>query len=431
MFVDLAKIYVKAGRGGNGCLSFRHEKFVEKGGPDGGNGGKGGDVYLKANPDFRTLIDFHFKPHYTAEAGHHGQGSNKSGKSGKDLIINVPVGTVVKECNVETGEKELLADLKKPGQVILAAKAGRGGRGNESFKNSINQAPRTYEKGAPGEEKTLELELKIIADVGIIGCPNAGKSTLLSHISAARPKIADYPFTTLEPNLGVVRINETQSFIWADIPGLIDGAHEGLGLGHDFLRHIERTKVLVHVVDLAAPGSSPGKDYETINRELKLYADELSGKPQIVAANKIDLAESRQSLENFGKYLKRRKKKYFPVSAITGAGLQELIFAAWQVLKKTEGEKPEQETEKESVYEYTPRFTVTKTRAGFEVRGKEPERWIAMTDFNVPENVERLWGIFKKMGLIAELERMGIKEGNTILIKDEEFAWTKRVFEKG
>lgn len=429
MLIDKVKISVKAGRGGNGCMSFRREKYIEKGGPNGGNGGRGGDVFLHANENMRTLIDFQYRPRFVAETGDHGKGNDRYGKTGKDMTIDVPIGTVVREIMPETGESRLLADMVEPGQTILAAKGGRGGRGNASFKNSINQAPRTYEKGEPGEERSLGLELKLIADAGIIGFPNAGKSTLLAHISAARPKIADYPFTTLEPNLGMVKIDKGKSFICADIPGLIEGAHKGIGLGHDFLRHIERTRVLIHVIDLSIPGRSPVKDYQTINKELKLYNIELSKKPQIVAANKIDLPDARENLSKLKKYLSGKKTECIPISAVTGEGLKTLLGRVFQQIEKTTNLKPgiiKEETE--TRYEFVPRFSVTQNGRNFVVKGREPEKWVAMTDFTARDNVERLWSIFKKMGLIAELEKCGIREGDCIMIKDEEFEWTKRIF---
>src|SRR5690349_21110874 len=271
MFVDEVDIHVSAGNGGNGCLSFRREKFVPRGGPDGGDGGAGGSVYILATPTKNTLIDFRFHPEFEARRGAHGQGSNKTGHSGNDLEIPVPIGTLVFEKNPQTGELETLADLTTDGQRVLVARGGRGGRGNARFVSSTNRAPRRTEPGEAGEERFLRLQLKLIADVGLVGFPNAGKSTLISRISAARPKIADYPFTTLSPNLGVVTLSGDRSFVVADVPGLIAGAHEGQGLGHQFLSHLERTKVLVHVIDMSETGRDPVDDFEVITRELSLW----------------------------------------------------------------------------------------------------------------------------------------------------------------
>ncbi len=289
MFVDEVDIHVTAGDGGRGCLSFRREKYVPRGGPDGGDGGHGGSVYVVATPTKNTLVDFRFHPEFKAGRGQHGQGSNRTGQTAEDLEIDVPIGTLVFEKDPESGDTRVLADLAEEGQRVLVAQGGRGGRGNARFVSSTNRAPRRTEPGHPGEERLLRLQLKLLADVGLVGFPNAGKSTLISRISAARPKIADYPFTTLQPNLGVVTLGDDRSFVVADVPGLIEGAHAGHGLGHQFLRHIERTKVLVHLVDVSgASGRDPVEDFDTINEELRLFDARVAAKPQIVAANKID-----------------------------------------------------------------------------------------------------------------------------------------------
>ena len=290
MFYDYVKIFVKAGDGGNGSASFRREKFIPNGGPDGGDGGRGGNIMLVVDPNLSTLVDFHYQKHYRAEQGEAGHRKNQHGKNGEDLLLRVPPGTVVKEAETEGG---ILADLTRPGQQVVAAKGGRGGRGNTHFTTAKEQAPHFAEQGDPGEERILELELKLLADAGLIGFPNAGKSSLLRRISAARPKVAPYPFTTLEPNLGLVRIGEDQSFVVADLPGLVEGAHTGTGLGYRFLRHTERTRVLVHVVDAAGTeGRDPREDIRVINRELQLYNPHLADRPQVIAANKIDLAQA-------------------------------------------------------------------------------------------------------------------------------------------
>ena len=331
MFVDEVDIHVSAGDGGRGCLSFRREKFVPRGGPDGGDGGGGGNVFIVATPGKNTLVDFRFHPEFEARGGQHGQGSNKTGFTAADLDIKVPIGTLVFEKNPENGELTQLADLAEVGQKVLVAKGGRGGRGNARFVSSTNRAPRRTEPGEPGEEKQLHLELKLIADVGLLGFPNAGKSTLISRISAARPKIASYPFTTLTPNLGVVSLSGDRSFVVADVPGLIAGAHEGHGLGDKFLRHIERTKVLVHLVDVSsASGRDPVEDYDVIENELRLFDPEVAAKPQIVAASKIDALDEPDRLKRLEKHVKKLKRPLLKISGVTGDGINELLEAMWK-----------------------------------------------------------------------------------------------------
>jgi GTP-binding protein len=326
MFIDQAKIFVQAGNGGNGCVSFRREKFVPRGGPDGGDGGKGGDIILVASSSIKTLLDFYRHPHYKAHNGEHGSGNNRSGKSGSDLILSVPCGTFVYK------EGKLICDLVDEGQSVIVARGGRGGRGNAKLRSRSQPVPHFAEKGEPGESATLRLELKLIARVGIVGYPNAGKSTLLSVISNARPKIADYPFTTLVPNLGVVRFGEGESFVVADIPGLIADAHKGKGLGIQFLRHIERTEVLVHLVDIHGyEGMTPFENYIAINQELKAYHPHLLKKPQIVVANKMDIPSAETKLQTFRSQI---RKKVYPISAITGEGIKELLNVMRRRLKK-------------------------------------------------------------------------------------------------
>lgn len=321
-FIDEAKIYVKAGDGGRGCVSFRREKYVPKGGPDGGNGGRGGDVLLIAEGRLASLLDFKYKREYKAERGQHGMGSMCSGRDGLDLKINVPVGTVVKDA--DTGEA--LADLVADGQEYLVSRGGRGGKGNAHFATSTHQTPRFAQPGEPGEEKNLKLELKLLADVGIIGFPNAGKSTLISHISAAKPRIADYPFTTLVPNLGIVKFEDFGGFVVADIPGLIEGAHEGKGLGVRFLKHIERTSIFIHVIDLSpVSGRDPKEDFEVVNRELRAFKAELAERPQVVALNKTDIPEAEEKVAELLKFFNGLGIKVFPISAATGKGLKELV----------------------------------------------------------------------------------------------------------
>jgi GTP-binding protein len=323
LFVDQVKVTLIAGKGGDGCVSFRREYRVPKGGPDGGRGGDGGNIYLISDPNLNTLAYFRFHPINKAKKGANGQGSNKQGKRGKDLYLKVPVGTVVKDAISGV----LLYDFLKPGDVFLAARGGRGGRGNASFATSTHQTPREFEKGKPGEEKELILELKLIADVGLVGFPNVGKSTLISRISAAKPLIADYPFTTLVPNLGVVDVDEERSFVVADIPGLIEGAHQGHGLGIQFLRHIERTKILVHLIDVSPySGRDPVDDYRVIQNELKAFKPELLERPQLIVANKIDLVgENSDNLDALSKLARKERKPFLAISALTGKGLKELV----------------------------------------------------------------------------------------------------------
>jgi GTP-binding protein len=330
MFVDEADIHVKAGDGGRGCLSFRREKFVPRGGPDGGDGGSGGSVYLVADPHRNTLVHFRYNPEFSAQRGGHGQGANRHGRNGRDLEVPVPVGTAVQTHDPGTGEALELADLTTAGQRVLVAKGGRGGLGNAHFATSTNRAPRKTQPGEPGDERHLHLTLKLLADVGLVGFPNAGKSTLISRISAARPKIADYPFTTLTPHLGVVSLSDDRSFVVADVPGLIEGAHSGHGLGHQFLRHIERTKVLVHLVDVSgASGRDPVSDLDVIRRELELYDPRLLKKPQLVVANKIDAVDEPRRVTALGRRAKKLDLPFVKVSAVTGEGLPQLLEALW------------------------------------------------------------------------------------------------------
>jgi len=335
VFVDEVDIHIKAGDGGRGSLSFRREKFVPKGGPDGGNGGAGGSVYIVADPHRNTLVHFRFNPDYKAQRGGNGAGALRTGRGGRDLEIPVPVGTLVFKVNLETGEKQQAADLTVVGQRVLLAQGGRGGLGNAHFATSTNRAPRKVQPGEPGEEFDLHLKLKLLADVGLVGYPNAGKSTLISVISAAKPKIAAYPFTTLTPNLGVVALSGDRDFVVADVPGLIEGAHEGHGLGHQFLRHIERTKVIIHLVDVSgASGRDPVEDLDTIRQELKLYNPELLDKPHLVAANKIDAVDDPKRITALEKRAKKLKLKFFQISAVAGTGVKELIEAAWPIIAK-------------------------------------------------------------------------------------------------
>lgn len=417
VFFDEAKIYVRGGDGGNGCVSFRREKFVPFGGPNGGNGGKGGDVYLVASAHLNTLIQFQHKVHFKAERGEHGRGKDQFGKSGADLFVEVPVGTVV--FDAETGE--LLADLTEDGQKALVARGGRGGRGNASFATPTNQAPRIAEKGEPGEERWLRLELRLIADVGIVGAPNAGKSTLLAAVSAARPKIADYPFTTLIPNLGVVEVDGA-TFVMADIPGLIEGAHHGAGLGDKFLRHIRRTRVLVHLLDGAAP--DPLADFAAINRELELFSPDLAQKPQIVVLNKMDLPEARDKWPRVATVLKRQGREALAISAATGEGVQTLlrqVAAMLRELPRAPAPAPEQKVFRPKPDEDA--FTIEREGEAWRVRGIKVERAAAMTNWDLDEAVLRFQRMLDGMGITDALREAGVGPGDTVLIGDAVLEW--------
>jgi len=419
LFFDEATIIVRGGDGGDGCVSFRREKYVRLGGPNGGNGGKGGDVYLRAREGLNTLIAFTRQKVFRAEDGHHGQGYGRHGKSGEDLIIDVPTGTMVRDR--ATGE--LLADLTRDGQTHLVARGGRGGRGNEAFKSSTRQAPRFAEKGEPGEERTLQLELRLLADVGLVGKPNAGKSTLLSRVSAARPKIAAYPFTTLTPNLGVVEVDR-RSFVMADLPGLIEGAHTGAGLGLQFLRHIERTRLLVHLLDGSSP--DPVADYRAINSELALYSERLAEKPQITVLNKIDLTEARERLDSVRAALADEAGEVLAVSGVTGEGVQELL----RVVAARLEELPEEEPVEEMVV-FRPHeegrdteFQVARVKPGtYRVTGEAIERLARMTDWSNQEAIERFERAMVARGISAALEEAGVEVGDTVLIGELELEW--------
>lgn len=361
MFVDEVDIHVLAGSGGAGALSFRREKFIPRGGPDGGDGGAGGSIYIVATPTKNTLVDFRFHPEFKAKRGGHGEGSNRTGQTSSDLEIGVPPGTLIFEKD-PAGGLTLIADLAEEGQRVMVAKGGRGGRGNARFVSSTNRAPRRVEPGEDGEEKQLRLQLKLIADVGLIGFPNAGKSTLISRISAAKPKIAAYPFTTLQPNLGVVTLGGDRSFVVADVPGLIKGAHEGTGLGHQFLRHIERTKVLIHLVDVSgSSGRDPIDDFDTIIEELRLFDPKVAAKPQIVAANKIDAVDDASRVKALERHVKKRKLPFHRISGVTGAGIEALLEAAWREIASVRGAETAARTravapvEDESIDLLTPR----------------------------------------------------------------------------
>jgi len=423
MFYDKAKVYVKGGDGGNGCVAFRREKYVPDGGPWGGDGGRGGDVALVADEGLRTLVDFRYQRHYKAQRGEHGKGKNMQGGSGGDLELRVPVGTVVRDA--ETGR--LIGDLTENGQRLIVAKGGRGGRGNARFATMANKAPKMAERGEPGNELWLGLELKLLADVGLVGLPNAGKSSLIAKISAAKPKIADYPFTTIVPNLGMVRVGEGKSFVVADIPGLIEGAHAGAGLGHEFLRHVERTRVLVHLVDLSGPeGRDPVQDFNTVNRELALYNPELAERPMLVAANKMDAPGAPENLDSFSRQLAGRYE-IFPISALTGEGLERLTERLAGLLESLPAREPEmvREDEESVLHSAAPRFTVSRESGAFTVGGREIERHVAMTNLQNEEAVGRLQRIMHLMGIDRALQKAGAKNGDIVRIKEFEFEYAE------
>lgn len=419
MFYDRAKIFLKAGDGGNGQVSFRREKFVPEGGPNGGDGGRGGSVYLVGDHNLRTLLDFKMKQHYKAPKGENGQNSNKVGKSGQHIYLHVPLGTVVRF----DGEEAIFADIVEDGQKVCVVRGGRGGRGNARFASNRDKAPEVAEKGEPGEEAWIRLELKVLADVGLVGMPNAGKSTFISRVSSARPKIADYPFTTLEPNLGIVNLGEGDTFCIADVPGLIENAHAGAGLGHHFLRHLERTKVLIHLIDMSGQeGRDPLEDFEIISAELQKYKEELWVKPRIIAANKMDLPESAENLE-------RLKEKYgeefeiYPISAAAGGDLKPILFRCRELIDAApKTEEIRDEEVKVTVFEERCPFTISRDDHGwFIVEGDEVKKWIAMTDFGNEAAVKRLQRIFKAMGLDDGLRKAGARHGDTVIAYDLEF----------
>lgn len=421
MFYDQARINIKSGNGGDGMISFRREKYVPLGGPNGGDGGKGGDVIMVVNPKINSLVAFHRRIHYAAENGGHGGTSNMTGANGTSLVIEVPPGTVIKDADTD----ELIADLTEAEQQSIVAHGGRGGRGNARFTSSTNQAPRVAERGEPGKERWIHLELKLIADVGIIGVPNAGKSTLLSAISAARPKIADYPFTTLEPNLGVALLDDYRTIVVADIPGLIEGAHDGAGLGHDFLRHIERTRILIHLLDGAS--ENPMDDWAKIDDELLLYNPDLANRPQIIVLNKMDLEES--SLlwwPEVEAAARRRGLEAMAISAVTGQGVRALLNRAWNLLEKFPEALPVVE---EPIIRFTEddSFTIerenTKDGPAWRIRGKRIERIAAMTYWEFNEAVTRFHHILERMGLVSAMEDAGVQPGDTVLIGDEVLTW--------
>jgi len=422
MFTDYVKIIAKAGDGGNGAISFRREKYVAAGGPDGGDGGKGGDIYFEVNPNANTLIDFRYKKKFKAENGNNGEGGNKYGRSGEDLTIKVPIGTVVKDAESNC----ILADLSREGQKELVLKGGRGGKGNSHFATATRQAPRFAQDGESGEERELILELKLLADVGLIGFPNVGKSTFLGRTTSATPKIADYHFTTLEPNLGVVKTDYGDSFVIADIPGIIEGASEGIGLGLQFLRHIERTRLLLHVMDVSgSEGRNPVDDFNKINEELKKYSEKLSKRKQIIVANKIDILQEQELYNELEKIAKEREIEIFKISAVTGQGVSELIKHVSEVLKVLPKENMI-DYEDSKVYTLETdeeEILVTKEKGMYLVTGKAVERIMKRVNIEDNESLYYFQKSLEQLGVNQKLKKAGVKNGDIVKILNYELEW--------
>ncbi|WP_085509002.1 GTPase ObgE [Thalassobacillus devorans] len=426
MFVDQVKVYVKGGDGGNGLVAFRREKYVPNGGPAGGDGGNGGDVVFEVDEGLNTLMDFRYQRHFKAKKGENGMSKGQHGKNADPLVIPVPPGTTVKDA--DTGE--VIADLVEHKQRAVIAKGGRGGRGNIRFATARNPAPELAENGEPAEERDIQVELKLIADVGLVGFPSVGKSTLLSVVSAAKPKIADYHFTTLAPNLGVVESGDQRSFVMADLPGLIEGAHEGVGLGHQFLRHVERTRVILHVIDMAATeGRDPYEDYLTINQELFEYDERLKDRPQIIAANKMDMPGADEQLQEFKRKLDGEYPVY-PISTLTKEGLTDLLFAVADTLDQIPKDNtPIEEKEERVLYKYEREdvpFKITRDPDGaYVLYGAQIEKLFKMTDFNRDESIRRFARQMRGMGVDDALRKRGAKDGDTVRLLDYEFEFVE------
>lgn len=421
MFIDSARIFVKAGNGGNGMSSFRREKYVPNGGPNGGDGGRGADIILKADRNINTLVDFRYKRQFKGPAGEGGQSSNKYGRNAESLIIPVPMGTTVRD--EESGL--LMADLIEDGQTFVVAKGGRGGRGNAHFHTSSNRAPTFAEKGEPGEERWVRLELKVLADVGLLGYPSVGKSSIIRKVSSAKPEVAAYHFTTLTPVLGVVSVDDGKSFVMADIPGLIEGASEGVGLGHNFLRHVERSNILIHVLDVSGiEGRDPIEDFHKINEELKKYSEKLSKKPQLIALNKIDLVEDVATIDRVRSYFEENGYEVFAVNALTGEGLSDLVHRAWYYV---ENYVPEPDaTDDVVMYEAKPDVDFVITRgddAAFIITGARIEKLVAMTNLDDEQSLRRFQKIWKYMELDKKLQEKGCKDGDEVVIGDQRFIY--------
>lgn len=422
MLVDYTKIYVKSGDGGNGAITFRREKYVAAGGPDGGDGGKGGDVYFVVDPDSNTLINFRYNKKYKAQNGENGSGNNCYGKKGEDLYIKVPLGTVIKDS--QTGK--VIADLSTPGQKELVMPGGRGGKGNSHFATATRQAPHFAQGGEKGIEKELILELKLLADVGLVGFPNVGKSTILSMVTSARPKIADYHFTTLEPNLGVVKTEYGDSFVIADIPGIIEGASSGVGLGLQFLRHIERTRLLLHVIDVSgSEGRNPVEDFKTINKELKKYSEKLASRKQIIVANKVDAMQDETLYNELQKMAKKENIEIFKVSAATGEGLKDLFKHVAEELKKLPKEDIVEADEKVvyTLKEEKQGFEIKKENGEFRVFGSDVDRLMARVNLADNESMYYFQKMLANLGINDALKNAGVQDGDTVRFNDWEFDW--------
>lgn len=423
MFVDEVQLEVKGGKGGDGAATFRREKYVPRGGPDGGDGGDGGSVYLWADSSRHSFLDLRYRRHLKAGKGSSGKGGRMNGRKGEDLLVPVPPGTTVKD-----KDGNIICDLTRSGQKVLVAAGGVGGRGNRSFKSSRRQSPRLAEKGAPGEEKLICLELKLISQVGLVGLPNAGKSTLLTRISAARPKIDSYPFTTMEPVLGVVEMGEGQSFIAADLPGLIEGAHRGAGLGHRFLRHVERNLILLLVIDLSPEASpDPVQAYSQLMKELKLYSEKLYSYTRVIAGSKMDVPGAVENLELIRRFIKEEQgqdTEIFAISAVTGEGVDKLLHYLFQEVNRLEKERATAEDNYPEVavkQKEKPGFVVEKEGEIYLVRGSRIERYAAQTDFDNEESLRRFQSYCRRSGLEKKLKKMGVKEGDTVRVGKEEF----------
>ncbi len=421
MFSDIARIIIKAGDGGNGAVTFHREKYVAAGGPDGGDGGKGGNVIFIADKNINTLLDFKYKKKYIAQNGENGKDANRNGKNGTDLIIRVPVGTLVKDA--ESGL--VICDLKEDGESFLVAKGGVGGWGNSHFATATRQTPKFAKSGMPGDEREVALELKLIADVGLLGFPNVGKSTFLSIVSDARPKIANYHFTTLVPNLGVVQMGDGGGFVIADIPGIIEGAHEGIGLGHAFLRHVERTRLLLHIVDVSGvEGRNPVEDFKTINKELALYSPKLAEKPQIILANKSDIPTFDENFAAFQAEMEGMGYKVFSISAATKKGIREVLNYTYETLSKMPVDDTDEDYEwfdLEAAREKEDKIVVTHEEGRFVVEGMRVRKIVGSTNFDDYESLQYFQRSLIKCGVIKMLEEAGAKEGDTVSIYGVEF----------
>ncbi|MBP1996786.1 GTPase ObgE [Paenibacillus eucommiae] len=432
MFVDKAKIYVKGGDGGDGIVAFRREKYVPEGGPAGGDGGKGGDVIFRVDEGLRTLMDFRYQRHFKADRGEKGRNKSMHGANADDMIVRVPPGTLI----LDDDTQEIIADLVRHEQEVVVARGGRGGRGNTRFATAKNTAPEIAENGEDGVERWVVLELKVMADVGLVGFPSVGKSTLLSVVSAATPKIAAYHFTTLTPNLGVVDVSEGRSFVMADLPGLIEGAHEGVGLGHEFLRHVERTRLIVHVVDMSASdGRDPYEDFLKINEEIKLYNAKLEQRPQIVVANKMDMPDSAENLQQFREKLAadERDLTIYPISALTRGGIKELLYKIADLvdaIPDTPEVEEVSEVEERKVYRFEKKdeqnFTIRRENDTFVVDSPSIEKLIRRTNFSTPDGIQRFARILRNIGIDHELRSLGAVDGQTIRIGELEFEFVEK-----